>query len=115
QDVRRKLDAAEISIATIYRLDQHVSDERLVNPRCNALDLILEIDEADHLVLACKHERHLSPALHSCLCTVVGSCGLEEPLRCRREHEHALGVAIRRWRWRRRSAASFRRRTRAHW
>src|SRR5439155_8200258 len=91
----REHDAAKILIACVCGYDGHVSDDRIVNPRGNFIDLTFCVDDARHLVLAANRERYFGSA--ACIFRrglVVHGC-LDESLRRSPQRKHAFELRIR--------------------
>ena len=75
--------AAEVTVVGIGDFDRRVAEHRIVDPRSNALDLVLCVDLPDVSVFPIKRERDLGAAGRRLRGRVVGNSRLDEPVRCR--------------------------------
>ena len=49
-DLRGKLQAVVVAILGVLRLDEHVAEDRVLDPRLHALDQVLVVDVADESI-----------------------------------------------------------------
>ena len=93
--------AAEVTVVGIGDFDRRVAEHRIVDPRSNALDLVLGVDLPDVSVFPIQGERDLGAAGRRLRGRVVGNSRLDEPVR-RRPDLHRPLLDSRRLRlWRR--------------
>ena len=84
-DMHRKLHSAEIPEVGVGGFENHVAEERIVDPGFHAFDEILVVDESHNRRFVLTHEREhaVLPAADGLLLDgrVVRRCGLQEAMR----------------------------------